>query len=193
MNLGEAKKRALSLMAEYSIDGTIVPDAENADYLNRMNRFANDAQMEISDKVGIELSTFYSQIGTSEEGYTRYDLPTNYKELRKVMYNDKVFTNFRIVSKKILFEKSLNGTFELIYSAVPMELTAETPDSYEFEVDKHVHYIIPYYLGGMAIHDENPQIADRLLNIYFSRLNNVEKTEQDYPYAVEIIYNVNKL
>lgn len=48
MNLGESKARALSLMAEYSIDGTLIPDGENADYLNRMNRFADIAQKEIS-------------------------------------------------------------------------------------------------------------------------------------------------
>jgi hypothetical protein len=48
INLGEAKKKALSLMAEYSVDGVPIPDGENADYLNRMNRFADTAQKEIS-------------------------------------------------------------------------------------------------------------------------------------------------
>lgn len=48
MLLGEAKKRALSLMAEYSIDGVVTSDGENADYLNRMNRFADQAQKELS-------------------------------------------------------------------------------------------------------------------------------------------------
>lgn len=48
MNLGEAKKKALSLMAEYSVDGVVTPDGENADYLNRMNRFADIAQKEIA-------------------------------------------------------------------------------------------------------------------------------------------------
>lgn len=48
MNLGEAKKRALSLMAEYSVDGVPISDGENADYLNRMNRFADVAQKELA-------------------------------------------------------------------------------------------------------------------------------------------------
>lgn len=48
MNLREAKEKALSLMAEYSIDGVPIPDGENADYLNRMNRFADTAQKEIA-------------------------------------------------------------------------------------------------------------------------------------------------
>jgi len=48
MNLGEAKRKALSLMAEYSVDGVPIPDGENADYLNRMNRFADMAQKEVA-------------------------------------------------------------------------------------------------------------------------------------------------
>lgn len=48
MNLLEAKQRALSLMAEYSVDGVLTPDGDNADYLNRMNRFADVAQKEIA-------------------------------------------------------------------------------------------------------------------------------------------------
>ncbi|MET3699516.1 hypothetical protein SAMN05877753_111154 [Bacillus oleivorans] len=48
MNLGEAKRKALSLMAEYSVDGVPIPDGENADYLNRMNRFADMAQKELA-------------------------------------------------------------------------------------------------------------------------------------------------
>ena len=35
-------------MAEYSVDGVPIPDGENADYLNRMNRFADTAQKELS-------------------------------------------------------------------------------------------------------------------------------------------------
>lgn len=48
MQLGEAKKKALSLMAEYSVDGVPIPEGENADYLNRMNRFADVAQKELA-------------------------------------------------------------------------------------------------------------------------------------------------
>lgn len=48
MNLGEAKRKALSLMAEYSVDGVAIPDGENADYLNRMNRFADISQKELA-------------------------------------------------------------------------------------------------------------------------------------------------
>ena len=80
MKLGEAKKRALSLMAEYSIDGVLIPEGENADYLNRMSRFANDAQFEISEKVPIEASFFMEQVADNKRDYVRYELPVDFKE-----------------------------------------------------------------------------------------------------------------
>ena len=190
MNLGEAKKRALSLMAEYSIDGTLISDRENADYLVRMNFFANDAQMEISDKVGIEASVIYELTASAESGYNSFDLPSDYKQLRKVLYNDEPFTNFRILNNQFLTKKELGGRVELIYFRNPLEITAETPDSYEFEVDRHTHSFIPYFIGGMAIHDENPSIGDRLLNIYFSRMNVAEKKIED---EIHAIYSINWL
>lgn len=48
MNLSEVKDKALSLMAEYSIDGVEISAAENADYLNRMNRFCDISQKEVA-------------------------------------------------------------------------------------------------------------------------------------------------
>jgi hypothetical protein len=69
MNLGEAKQKALSLMAEYSVDGVLTPDGDNADYLNRMNRFADISQKEIAQvkkihsKFSISQNPIKSQIG----------------------------------------------------------------------------------------------------------------------------------
>ena len=48
MDLQEMKAKALSLMAEYSVDGQEIGTSENADYLIRMNRFSDIAQKEVS-------------------------------------------------------------------------------------------------------------------------------------------------
>lgn len=193
MNLGEAKKRALSLMAEYSINGVITPGVDNADYLIRMNGFAHDAQMEISEKVGIGASEIYTQVAESGEGYNIYSLPPDFKQLRNVYHRDRVFSDFRIQNNNLLLNKSLSGNFELIYFKNPTEINSDTPDSYEFEVDKHTHHLIPYFVGGMAIHDENPSMADRLINMYFNRLNGTQKKLEDYPMDIFPIYSINNL
>ena len=48
MNLGEAKRIALVLMREWTIDGNVVPVAENADYLKSADDLANIALMDIA-------------------------------------------------------------------------------------------------------------------------------------------------
>lgn len=102
MNLGEAKKKALSLIAEYSVDGVLIPDEENADYLNRMNRFASDAQTEISDKIGIESSYIIEQMATNGNVYNRYNLPDDFKSHRYINLDDERFSYYRIENRKLL-------------------------------------------------------------------------------------------
>lgn len=190
MNLGEAKTRALSLMAEYSISGVVIPASRNADYLNRMNRFADDSQMEISDKIGINSSYTLQQAGSSQEGYNRYPLPDDFKENRFVNLNNVRSSGYRIENGILLIPKHFDGVIEHFYYKNPQEITASTPDSYEFEVERHTHRLIPYYMGGMAIHDENVQIADRLLNIYYSNLQKVFKKNDDFPNEILTIYTI---
>jgi hypothetical protein len=190
MNLGEVKKKALSLMAEYSIDGVEISVAENADYLNRMNRFANDAQYEIADKVGIDATYLYTQVGVSAEGFNKVSLPSDYKQIRFVNLDDYLFHNYRIENRKFIVKKVYDGDFEISYCKNPTELNDSSLDTYELEVDKHVQHLIPYYVGGMAIHDENPMVADRLLNIYYGKLSTITKRDIEYPVSINTTYTV---
>lgn len=188
MNLKEVKDKALSLMAEYSIDGVAISAAENADYLNRMNRFASDAQMEISDKVGIEASYLFTQVATNEEGYNKYSLPIGFKEHRHMNGDDEQFLNYRLENKNILIKKGVTGSFEFFYYKNPQEITIDTLDTYELELDTHAQNLISYYVGGMSLHDENPAIADRLLNMYYGKLNAISKKYDDFPNNIRAVY-----
>lgn len=190
MLLSEMKKKALSLMAEYSIDSVPISAAENGDYLNRMNVFANDAQMEISDKVGIEASYLFTQVATNEEGYNKYGLPVDFKEHRHMNVDDEPFLNYRLENKNILVKKSITGSFEFFYYKNPQELTTDTLDTYEFELDKHTQNLIPYFVGSMCLHDENPAIADRLLNMYYGKLAAVAKKYDDFPNSIQSVYTL---
>lgn len=177
-------------MAEYSVDGVPIPDGENADYLNRMNRFANDAQMEISDKIGIEAVYAFEQAGSMEEGYNKYPLPADYKELRYMNRNDERFTDFRIENRKVLVKKAYSGSFEASYTKNPQELSTDTQDNYVFEVDLHAQHLIPYFMGGMAITDENATLSDKLLNLYYSKLAALEKRHDDFPNFIQNNYGM---
>ena len=190
MNLGEAKARSLSLMSEYSIDGSLISESENADYLNRMTRFASDAQMEIADKIGVNAVVEYVADGSSNHGYAHFPLPEDFRELRKVLRNGESYTDYSIDFRYFTLKKSEIGNFELFYFKNPQELTADTPDTYEFEVPKHTHTLIPYFVAAMAIIEEKPSIGDRLLNIYFSRLAAISQKNDVFLDEIKIVYKM---
>jgi hypothetical protein len=190
MNLLEAKKKALSLMAEYSVDGVLTTDGDNADYLNRMNRFANDAQMEISDKIGIQASVIYTQVGVSTDGFNKYDLPVDFKEFRYMNKDDYRFDNFRIENTKVLIPKQYDGQFELFYHKNPSELDSMTLDTYEFEVSKHSQHLIPYFMGGMVLQDENPMLSGNLMNMYYGKLQAIVDKNTSNPSEIASYYSM---
>jgi hypothetical protein len=190
MNLAEAKQKALTLMREYSVDGTLIPADENADYTNSMNRFANDAQMEISNKLPIEASFLFDQIGTNEEGYNKFDLPNDCKQVLYLNLNDERFFHYRIENGKILVNKQMNGTLELFYHKFPSELDDKTSDDYEFEVPKHAHNLLPYYLGSMAMATENIALSDKLLNMFYNKLNAIDNPVNETPGLIYHTYRM---
>jgi hypothetical protein len=49
LTLGEAKRKAIKYLRVYSNAGVIIPDADNADYRNAFNDFADTAQRQISE------------------------------------------------------------------------------------------------------------------------------------------------
>jgi hypothetical protein len=187
MNLGQAKKKALSLMLEYSNDGIVISDGENADYLAGMNGFAHDAQMEISKRVSVEASYIYNQVSSLLPGFQKYELPQNFKILKLLTLNDVNFYDFSIRNKKVWIPNVYNGQLELFYEKHPSEINNTTLDSYEFEIDQHTHHLIPYYLGGMALAEEKDDVSSKLLNIYYQMLSNLEDYKKAIPSTIQSV------
>lgn len=182
MTLGEAKAKAIKLINEYSTNGKLTAEANNEDYTLRMNDLADDAQKEIAEKISIDATTTFTITeDLTAEGYNSTALPVNFKEMRFVRLDDERFYDFRIENGNILTRKTIGGDFELSYSKHPTDLDGDTSDSYEFEVDANGLPLIPYYMGGMVIADENDAISNKLLNIYYSRLNTLTKNNSYKP------------
>lgn len=187
MDLKTAKDLAIQRMNEWSNNGNLIDASKNTDYTLRMNGFANDCQNEISDKVGIDATYTINDSTTVDEtsnGYRKYNLPTTFKEHRYVRWNEELFNDYRIENNQFIISDAYSGTFVLFHYKYPTEIDSSTPDAYVFEVDPYTHTIIPYYLGGMAIADENPMISDKLLNIYYDKLSKAHKRRVNYPNRV---------
>lgn len=282
MNLGEAKRKALSLMAEYSVDGVPIPDGENADYLNRMHRFADMAQKELAQvkkihavyhisnnpvhpqqgllrsfdllqhlpgndivdqypgskayyfevdniaDIYIEESTpagwkpvvtinntskgqfkayrglikasnpnadirlrfsgqyvynirnkaLYAYAFPTDEDvpiyrpYVLYEMPADFMELNKIVQqtdprNYKEMVAYHWEGKRtFVINYYETGSIDIHYYRYPTTITAQTPDTYEFEVDIDAQEAIPFFMGAHAILDENQTLAIQLLNEY---------------------------
>lgn len=189
MNLGSAKTKALQRMDEYSSSGAVIPEAKNADFKLRMNDAADYVQKEISDKVGINaVYTINSSVTptATENGYDKYDLPTTYKDHRFAYIDDERFEDYRMVDRQIWIPEGNTSTITLYHYKYPATITDSTADSYEFEVDPNTHECIPYYIAGQALMYDDPASSDKLLNIYYSRLEQLTKRSIRYPKKVRI-------
>ena len=118
MQLGEAKKKALSLMAEYSVDGVLTPDGDNADYLNRMNRFADTAQKEIAQVKKIHAVYSISQNPiNSQLGLLQGFEIQGYRPGKDIVYQfPKTKSYYFEVDNlaTVTIEENINGTWTLL-------------------------------------------------------------------------------
>lgn len=188
LNLSELKSKVLIYIDEYSVDGVKTSDGENADYLLKINSMANDCQKEIANKIGIEASVVFDlSTYSSDTTYLKIDLPTDFKELMFVNLDDEPFFDFRIQNSKLIIDKTYTGSLEVFYDKYPTFIDENTADTYEFEIDQHAQSLIPLYVGGMVISNENAAQSDKLLNIYYSDLSGLKKKSHDYVSEIKVM------
>ena len=188
LTLGEVKDRALKLMDEWSLQGVREDGSFIADYEQKFNILADQAQQEISDSVGIYATVTItpSTVPTivNQNGLNKYLLPVDYKDHRYVRVNDDLlYRDYRIEDNYFIIAQDSTSNFTLHYYKYPTIINDSTPDSYVFEVDPYTHYIIPYYIGGTVLmsSSEDTQLSDKLLNTYYDKLRTLTKREIRYP------------
>lgn len=186
MDYGTAKTRAIQLINEYSNNGSLISSTTNADYTLRFPMLADDCQNEISDKCGID-ATYALASPTNANGYDKYAQPAGFKGHRFVNLDDERFYDYRIENGYLFIPEGYTGTFVWSYFKYPAEITADTAENYEFEVEAHTHRLIPYYIAGMVIADEKEGISNKLLNIYYDLLSKVRKRNNTLPKIQPIV------
>lgn len=270
-------------MAEYSNDGVLIPDGENADYLLRMNRFADQAQKELAtikkihatyqitqnpirnllgllqgfdlkqhlnedltDTQAIGAKSYYFEVDRQAEvyieeqvngvwtelkhitvpatvrefipykgnlnlfnsnnavrirfsgqypynirnralypynfptdndvpdykPYVKYQMPADFMEFNTIVHegDTRVYRNqfqFYWEGKRTLVLNYYDqGSFTVHYFRYPSDITQQTPDTYEFEIDIDAQELIPFYLAAHALMDEDMARAIQFLNEY---------------------------
>lgn len=183
MNLGTAKRQALILMREWTLDGAAIPVMENSDYLKSADDYANLAQMDIARRK--KIPAFVTVVNPSAEEYGAYYLhimPSDFMELDNLRQMtaeglisppDGVFTWLDTFTLAIL--KTSLKEFRVSYYRVPTQIVPDLKDltkndDYEFEIAPEVQYLIPFFMAAQMLMDEDRGMAQVKLNEYMNRL-----------------------
>ena len=183
MNVGQIKTNAIMRINEYSNKGIVIGTGQNADYLLRMNGLINEAQMQIARIRKIEVNVNLEDPEPIGD-YLRFPLPMDFMEFKEIQMDGEIYPYCRVEGNRIKLPQEVkNRALELFYYRYPNEITADTPEETELEVDRDAQAIIPYFVGAYVMLGENDSIAIQLLNEYnaklemlrFNKKNNLRK------------------
>jgi hypothetical protein len=113
--------------------------------------------------------------------YVRYTMPADFMEVKQVITETdprvyktvgQLFWEGKNVLVLNYYDK---GSFLVQYFKYPTVITADTADSYEFEISLDAQEAIPYYLAGYVLLDDTNRtnIAVQLINEYELKLSRI--------------------
>jgi len=115
--------------------------------------------------------------------YVRYTMPADFMKLKGVVHitDPRVYermSDYKWEGKRtIVINYYYTGSFDIEYYKYPTTIDSTTLDSYEFEVDIEACEAIPYFMGAMALVEENASISTILLNLYQAELGNLDQLD----------------
>ncbi len=147
MTLSQIKELAVKLIDEYSNNSNLTDDE---DIRLKLNGLCNLGQIELSLIKKIKKTYEFSIDEESETEYNVIALPENYMEENRMRYysSNGSLLNYYIQDNKLKIHKDCLGNFEFEYFAKPQEITNETDDGYELEIDLEAQQVLPYYVAS---------------------------------------------
>lgn len=82
---------------------------------------------------------------------------------------------FQEGTKLLILDRDMIGNFTVYYRAYPVQISAETDDTYELPIDPEVYALLPLYMASQLYKDDDNGIATSYRNEYevgFERLVN---------------------
>lgn len=154
MTLGTAKKITLALIEEYDPDNELLTDDE--DISNRINLLFNGPCQRLAKIKKIEAT---KEINRDEKGntkfYRKYKLPEDMYQLKNIVIKDeetneikKENADYYIEGKDIYINDLSKGKYVINYYKYPTEITEETPDDFELELDTDACNVLPYAVAS---------------------------------------------
>lgn len=187
-NLKEIKDMVLALIDEYSVDGQLIGEADNMDYLNRIPMLVNMLQMEWCKLV--KMPTSY--VITHEEVEALYAMPSDFMEIDKIVkedYKGVCVLNWKD-RKTLKLTASQSGIYTIHYFKYPAKLTSTSPNTTELDICDEAANISPFKIAALLFQSEKPEIARNLLDIYNAEKKMVINRQTYEPQCIQRVFSI---
>jgi hypothetical protein len=108
-------------------------------------------------------------------------MPSDFAGFKELKNGDFQFTSLDWEGKVMIIPAYMTGDFTLWYYGYPSVIDNATNDNTELEIDLDLQQVIPYYVAGHVIIDENPSLAQFFLDEYDRK-----KTKTTTPRSITI-------
>ncbi|MBR0311972.1 MAG: hypothetical protein IJQ98_06225 [Oscillospiraceae bacterium] len=143
MTLGEAKRKVLMLLDEYSSGGEVGADA---DVDAKMNDFFDLAQRDAAAWQPIVRRASLLLDGTGSMA-----LPGDVSRVIRVRKNGVRVSGYEVVDGSLVYPEGDRSLLTLDYIARPEAITPDTPDDYEFEVSDEAANCLPFFVAAQQL------------------------------------------
>ena len=149
MTLGDNKKITLGLIEEYSPTNQYLTDDE--DIRDRINLvYAPNYQYLATLKKILKTKTI--TISDTSDTTTEYSLPSDLYQFKRLVAldsnNEKISPEYEIIGKKIYIKQN-EGKYIIEYYAYGSDITVNTKDNFELELDQDVQSAyLPYLVAN---------------------------------------------
>ena len=148
MTLEDNKKITLGLIEEFSPNNEYLTDDE--DIRDRLNLvYAPNYQHLATIKKILKTKTI--SISNTIDKVGEYSLPMDMYQFNRLVAldsnNEEITPNFKIIGKKIYLKEN-EGRYIIEYYSYPTDITLDTEDDFELELDKDAQNVLPYMVAN---------------------------------------------
>lgn len=177
-----ARDCALALLNQYSVAGQTIPESYNnqADYLRRIPKLVNDAQMYIATSGGkIRAVEELANLSCDDNGnWLVYTLPRDFWQLCSgglIRYDEnnelKRCHLYRIIgADRIAVQKNASPNMSVEYYRLPRPLSDEPKDDEMLDNTIPAQMALPYYVAAHLVMYDNAFAYQALKNEFETRL-----------------------
>ena len=182
MNYKWARDYILELINQYSIAGAVTPESYNnqADYLARIPKLLNDAQIYVATTVGkIRAVEELENLSCDDNGkWLVYTMPGDFWQLCSgglIRYDEdneleRCNLYHAIGANQIAVSKSVSGNMSAEYYRLPRPLSENPADDEPLDNTIPAQMALPYYVAAHLVMYDNSYAYQALMNEFETRL-----------------------